>query len=94
MLTKASQWLNNADNYSLLIDDNAVKAIPSIYINDIDLLKSSLRVINDGISVADIKGHDLIPHLSLAMSCECNTEVFDTFAVSYALAIAYLRKKQ
>ena len=93
LLAKASQWLNNADNYSLLIDDNAVKAIPSIYINDIDLLKSSLRVINDGISVADIKGHDLIPHHSLAMSCECNTEVFDTFEVSYEQAIAYLRKE-
>lgn len=93
LLAKASRWLNDADQYSLTIDDVSIKAIPTNYINDIELLKSTLRVINSGINIAEIKGNDLIPHHALAMSCECNFDAFESIELSYEQAIAYLRKE-
>ena len=50
-------------------------------------------MVNSGISIAEIKGNDLLPHHALAMSCECNTAAFEMAEVSYEQAIAYLRKE-
>lgn len=93
LLTKASGWLNNTDKYTISVDGNAINAMPAHYTNEIEQLKSSLRVVNSGISIAEIKGNDLLPDHALAMSCECNKAAFEMAEVSYEQAIAYLRKE-
>ena len=50
-------------------------------------------MLHAGVTLAEIKGKDLIPHHSLAMSTELMEGVFPTAELSYEQAIAYLRKE-
>ena len=50
-------------------------------------------MIHAGITLGEIKGKDLIPHHSLAMSTALAGDVFPKAEVSYEQAIAYLRKE-
>ena len=56
-------------------------------------MQQSLRVIQSGVSLAESKGKDLIPHHALAMSCLLCTDAFSREEVAYEQAIAYLRKE-
>jgi NOL1/NOP2/fmu family ribosome biogenesis protein len=57
------------------------------------LLQQTLKVIHAGITLGEIKGKDLIPHHSLAMSTALAKEAFPQAEVTYEQAIAYLRKE-
>ena len=50
-------------------------------------------MIHAGITLGEIKGKDLIPHHSLAMSTALAEDLFPRTEVSYEQAIAYLRKE-
>ncbi len=55
-------------------------------------LRDTMHVVYGGIQVAEVKGKDLIPSHSLAMSV-CREDVFSSVEVNYEQAIAYLRKE-
>ena len=57
------------------------------------MLKQAVKVIHAGITLGEMKGKDLIPDHSLAMSKALAEEVFPKAEVSYEQAIAYLRKE-
>ena len=52
-----------------------------------------MKVIHAGITLGEVKGKDLIPHHSLAMSTALASEAFPKAEVSYEQAITYLRKE-
>jgi NOL1/NOP2/fmu family ribosome biogenesis protein len=52
-----------------------------------------LKVIHAGITLGEVKGKDLVPHHSLAMSIAKSEHVFPTAELSYEQAVAYLRKE-
>jgi NOL1/NOP2/fmu family ribosome biogenesis protein len=56
-------------------------------------LGEKLKTVALGIGIGERKGKDFIPSHSLALSCEINREAFINHAVSYAQAVAYLRKE-
>ena len=57
------------------------------------MLQHYLKVIHAGVSLGEIKGKDLIPQHSLAMSTDLSDDVFPKAELSYEQAIAYLRKE-
>ena len=90
---EAKQWIAQPDSYQWEVRNNTIVAIPLHYANEFALLRQSLKVIHEGITIAEIKGKDLIPQHSLAMSTQRQTEVFTEAELSYEQAIAYLRKE-
>ena len=75
------------------MNGTAITAFPVYYQNDLALLRQSLRIVQAGTEVAEVKGKDLIPAHGLAMSRLLKTSVFSTEALTYEQAIAYLRKE-
>ena len=90
---EAKEWLASASDYSLAMKDTQVVAFPKAYQDEYALLQQYLKVIHAGITLGEIKGKDLIPHHSLAMSTALAEDLFPRTEVSYEQAIAYLRKE-
>lgn len=89
----AKQWLVNPSDFELSQKGDYIIAIPKTLSRDIMVLSSLLDVIHSGIVVGEIKGKDLIPSQSLAMSQALNKEAFATCELDYARAISYLRRE-
>lgn len=87
------RWLLSPDDYELFVVGTSVTAFPKAYLSELSSLQQSLRVIQSGVSLAEAKGKDLIPHHALAMSCLLCTDAFSREEVAYEQAIAYLRKE-
>ena len=90
---EAKAWLNDADAYELTVNGTMVEAFPKAFHDVYALLKPSLKVIHAGITLGEIKGKDLIPHHSLAMSTALASGAFQKAEVTYGQAIAFLRKE-
>lgn len=88
--TKA--WLKTADAFEINLNGMVVEAFPKSFHDIYDIVKNSLKVIHAGIVLGEIKGKDMIPHHSLAMSTVLS-DVFPKAEVTYEQAIAYLRKE-
>ncbi len=59
-----------------------ITAFPKEYISELSVLQQSLRVVQAGVTLAEVKGKDLIPNHALAMS---TVQVADTFPVKRSL---------
>ena len=90
---EAKAWLEDNSEYALAMKDTNVVAFPKAYENEYALLQQTLKVIHAGITLGEIKGKDLIPHHSLAMSTALASDAFPKAEVTYEQAIAYLRKE-
>lgn len=90
---EAKAWLADASDYELAVKETSVSAFPKAYQGEYALLQQYLKVIHAGITLGEIKGKDLIPHHSLAMSTALATDAFPKAEVTYEQAIAYLRKE-
>ena len=93
VLKEAKAWLEDGTDYSLAMKDTNVVAFPKAYEDEYALLQQTLKVIHAGITLGEIKGKDLIPHHSLAMSTALASDAFPKTEVTYEQAIAYLRKE-
>ena len=90
---EAKVWLKDSSEYALAMKDTNVVAFPKAYENEYALLQQTLKVIHAGITLGEIKGKDLIPHHSLAMSTVLASDAFPKAEVNYEQAISYLRKE-
>lgn len=92
-LSVLRDWLLAPDEYELISKEGNVSAFPKNYLPALSSLHSSLRVVQAGVGVAELKGKDWIPHHALSMSLQLKSDVFPREEVSYEQAIAYLRKE-
>lgn len=92
-LAVARGWLPTSDKYDLLVNGAVITAFPALFLDDLAMLRSSLRIVQAGTEVAEVKGKDLIPAHGLAMSRLLETSLFPTEELTYEQAIAYLRKE-
>ena len=90
---EAKAWLSESADYSIVMKDTNVVAFPKAHQEEYALLQQSLKVIHAGITLGEIKGKDVIPHHSLAMSTALAPDAFPKAEVSYEQAIAFLRKE-
>ena len=93
LLGKPKKWPTQADEYDWQIINNQIQAFSASHINDLEVLRDSLRVVMAGVKIAEIKGRDLIPDHALSMSNALDLSSFEVYEIDYELAIAYLRKE-
>ncbi len=85
-------WLTRKESYVLHNFKDEILAIPQQW-EQVFVQANSLRILHAGIKAAVIKGRDIVPHHSLALSLSLCREAFTEVALDYAQAIAYLRKE-
>lgn len=86
-------WVNENADFVFYADGNLLKAHPADYDAEYRLIKSKLNILHSGITLAEIKGKDLIPQQSLALSTSLNREAFTVMEINFNTSISYLRKE-
>lgn len=90
-IEQARKWLENPQEWDITIDDDRIMAYPKEASSLLATAHRHLDLIHYGLRIATIKGRDLIPTQSLAMSTRLSPEAFPRHEVDYDTAIAYLR---
>lgn len=85
-------WIDS-DDYEVCKVGDTIKALPRKWNGVIKLLERELDIIYGGLELAVIKGKDIIPSHSLAMSTLMKKNVFPIVEVDYEQAITYLRRE-
>ncbi|MGL5635388.1 MAG: methyltransferase RsmF C-terminal domain-like protein, partial [Bacteroidales bacterium] len=89
----AKTWLANSTDYEYEVKGASVFAFPAEHKEVLNYLFTGLKIVSAGILVGEIKGKDLIPAQSLALSTALDAEAFNTCEVTREQAIAYLKKE-
>ncbi len=87
------EWLKDSTKYSFENFNDSITAFPLEHIDNYQRVKSVLKIIHAGVEVGNIKGRDIIPAHSLAMSKYIERSMFTTADLDYRDAISYLRKE-
>lgn len=90
---EAKDWLRQAEDFRFEVRGTKVIAFPKAYASEYALYQQTLKIIHAGITIGELKGKDLIPDHSLAMSVLLNKDIFPCSELTYEQAIAYLRKE-
>lgn len=85
----ALKWING--DYRLAVIGDRLMALPADDERWLRGVASRLDVVTAGVTLATIKGRDLIPAQELALSTALNKEAFTIVETDYQTAIAYLR---
>ena len=57
-LSALHEWFAVPDNYEFIVNGNNVSAFPKAYLSELSALRSSLRIVQAGVDVAELKGKD------------------------------------
>ena len=90
---QAKQWLLHSEDFDLERRGDFIIACKRTHKELVNVLYQQLKVVHSGIIIGEVKGKDLLPHQSLAMSNELNTNEFSSCELTYEQAISYLRKE-
>lgn len=90
-IAKTATWLQG--DFTIIEEKGSIRAIPTWWTSVYNRIKSSLYVIHAGITIGNIKGRDVVPDTSLALSTSLNTAAFPSAELSYTDALNYLRKE-
>ncbi|MCI6803408.1 MAG: RsmB/NOP family class I SAM-dependent RNA methyltransferase [Prevotellaceae bacterium] len=85
------RWLLENEDFVILEEGDLFRAIPTLHHALYEQVQRNLKVVHAGIELASVKGKNLQPSQSLAMSNCLNKEVFPIAEVDEQQAIAYLR---
>lgn len=92
-LAIVKSWLVSPEAYELIISGTTITAFPKEQVGTLSGLQQTLRMVQSGTPLAEVKGKDLIPAHALAMSNILEKGSFPTEEITYEQAIAYLRKE-
>ncbi len=87
----SGQWLTGDFTVTTLRD--SLVAIPAEWLPIYERAAASLHVLHAGVGLGMVKGRDVIPNESLALSVALRKEAFPRVEVDYPTAISYLRKE-
>lgn len=92
-ITELKNQLKESEIWKLSEDNNIISACRKEFADQIDLLKNNLKLLHFGITLAERKGKDFIPHTSLALSKSIETKNIQSADIEYDDAIMFLRKE-
>jgi NOL1/NOP2/fmu family ribosome biogenesis protein len=81
------------DRFTLSQHGDFITALPAPLGEPVSALGKALRVVQRGITVAEVKGKDCIPHHALALSTALNAEAFPGVELDLHHALRYLKKE-
>ena len=88
-----NEYLLNKEAWKIVSENNIISAFASNRFEDITLLKKYLKCMHAGIVLAEQKGHDFIPNISLALSKHLDKTQVVSVELDYKTAISYLKKE-
>lgn len=89
-----TKWLNDADAYAFFTPDtDLLAAIPEVHFAFLERLAKAAHIVRAGVLMAQQKGNKLIPQPELALSTALAREAFPHVELTYAEAMAYLRRE-
>lgn len=93
MPAEASRWIKPDEALTLTSADGRINAIAADHLPLLKVLEEckDIDVIHHGVAVAAVKGRDIIPTHSLALSTALNRDAFHEIAVDRETALDYLR---
>lgn len=86
-------WIEQSQEYVFFWHNDRVMALKRQWQEMWELLSEQLHVLQGGIPIAVTKGRDLIPEHALALSLARSYGSFPQAELTYAQALAYLRKE-
>lgn len=91
--TELKNRLIEPENWKIYTDNNMISAFRTKFSDKVELLKSNLHIMHYGITLYEIKGRDLIPHTSLALSKSIQMENVLQAEVELRDALLFLKKE-
>ncbi len=85
--------IKNNEKLKFFREDNLLKAYRSSSFNDLNALKRTLRCIECGLTLAEIKGKDIIPSHQFALSMDIDIENTKKIQLDYKTSVSYLKKE-
>lgn len=86
-----ADWLNG--NFTIIEDKDFLRAIPTTWLPIYNNVKDQLHIIHAGVGIGTIKGKNLVPDASLALSTSLKGDAFQKVELSYEDAIRFLSKE-
>jgi len=83
-----------SESYEALKMGGSIVAIPKAWSQDFGIAAKSLNILSAGVKVGEIKGKDIVPAQSLALSTALRRDAYPAVELSHAEAVAYLRREQ
>lgn len=80
------------ETLAMLKFESDILAWPSLLLSDLDLVKSSLRIVHAGVKVGEIIRDSFIPSHELAVSVICNISHFPSIDLTLEQAISFLKR--
>lgn len=87
-----ADWVRAPQAYRMEVENEVVRLFPQIYEETYRLIASQLQIVTAGVQLGEIKGKDLVPAHSLALSTLLNREAFPSVELDWDEAITYLKK--
>jgi len=91
--TELKTQLKYPEQWKFYNENNIISVFRKDFADQLDVVKSKLRIMHYGITLALQKGKDIIPHTSLALSKYINIENIQTADIEKDEAILFLRKE-
>lgn len=92
-IRQCRSWISTPD-YELLPMETGVTAFPKAHLTVLEQIRlAGIDVLSSGVTLATIKGRDLVPDASLATSLILQRNAFQTLDVDLSTAISYLRRE-
>lgn len=86
--------LKNPEDFDFSLDrQKRIRVLPKNQKEAIGQLEERLRVVHAGIVIGEMKGKDLVPDISLALSTALNIAAVQTCSLDLRQSIAYLRRE-
>lgn len=85
------RWLDSGEEYDIRDENGRIVAVPTLWSAQVKEMSGKLDVVGCGLELATVKGRDVIPSQSLALSTALRRGAFPEVTVDYAAAVAYLR---
>lgn len=85
--------LQEPEIWELIQENNIISAVRKTLFERINILKKNLRTMHFGITLAEQKGKDFIPHISLALSKNIDLKKVQTAEINKTKAIKYLQRE-
>jgi 16S rRNA C967 or C1407 C5-methylase (RsmB/RsmF family)/NOL1/NOP2/fmu family ribosome biogenesis protein len=86
-------WLVQPEAYQIERREQTITAFPQSLAGDLQTIAARLQIVSSGINLGEVKGKDILPCHSLAMSTAFNRNAFPAVDLTWDDAIRYLRKE-
>lgn len=89
----ATEWLERPDEFDISSTPSSIVAVPKRLTPFYDVAARKLRTVHAGVTLGTVKGRDIIPTQSLALSTALRREAFPCAELGYTEAVGYLRRE-